>query len=48
MIVRCTVKNCIWNYNERCEAGEITISDEGLRADGFYPRCLDYEEDEEE
>lgn len=44
MRVICTAEDCIWNWRGECDCDEITISDKELRADGFYPRCKDYQE----
>lgn len=45
MTVYCDV-GCVYNENGECIKESITISDNQLRADGFYPRCKDYEEEE--
>lgn len=43
--VYCNVKDCKWHCDiNRCSADEVIISDEELRADGYYPRCHSYEE----
>lgn len=45
--VKCEVTSCKHNDDGECTQEWITISDEFMTAAGFYPRCMDYEEEDE-
>lgn len=46
-VLQCTCTDCVHNDGLwHCDKEFIEISDTEMRADGFYPRCKDFEERE--